>query len=189
MRPRDVPGYAQAAEAGVLPRVTAQPPTILSGRTAGEMFIRWAIWLCVMFFGLPILFAFASAVGISGSAPTRVGWILLPGGLVGFWLLCIRHPEVMKARHQEELQHGYTTEPTGYRRTTPKGLNRGPVFTGWDFAGTWVLNRNGTQVISAPNPDVDAPGFYPSPNRPGSLELWTGGDWFGKFREYPAPLR
>jgi len=38
--------------------------------------------------------------------------------------------------------------------------------------------------VAAPTGDVDPPGYYPSPNRPGRLELWTGAEW---SRDFHAP--
>ena len=49
----------------------------------------------------------------------------------------------------------------------------------------WVLTWSG-RVKAEPERGLDAPGFYPSPARPGMLQLWTGVEWFPKFREPPA---
>ena len=82
-----------------------------------------------------------------------------------------------------ELQSGYTTTRfvTGrwwFAPAPDAPISLGKI--GWDWSGTWVLTPDGT-VISAPSTDVDPPGLYPSPNRPGEVELWTGFQWSGYF--------
>jgi hypothetical protein len=53
----------------------------------------------------------------------------------------------------------------------------------WDYSGAWVLDGTTGAVRSVPDPEREAPGFYPSPNRPGALELWTGAAWAGRYRD------
>ncbi len=50
----------------------------------------------------------------------------------------------------------------------------------WDWRGTWVLN-GADEVVSAPSDELDPPGVYPSPDRDGLLELWTGHEWAGYY--------
>jgi hypothetical protein len=84
-----------------------------------------------------------------------------------------------------ELMRGYTTiEVTfgafrrGERRFTWASGNRLP----WDYSGVWRLLPGKAPV--PPVVSVDPPGFYPSPNRDGMFELWTGAAWAG---DYVAP--
>jgi hypothetical protein len=46
----------------------------------------------------------------------------------------------------------------------------------------WVLDGSTGAVVSPPVADADPPGLYPSPNRPGAMELWTGVVWSGNYR-------
>ena len=83
---------------------------------------------------------------------------------------------------------GYTTVTFESGRWWVSRLDR-PMkhrgHTGWDWSGAWVLRADG-RVVSAPRPDVDPPGLYPSPRRAGELELWTGHQWTAHFPEPPA---
>ncbi len=82
-----------------------------------------------------------------------------------------------------ELQLGYTTTRFVHGRWWFAPAPDAPITLGkiqWDWSGTWVLAEDGT-VVSAPSPDADPPGLYPSPNRPGAVELWTGHQWSGHF--------
>lgn len=89
----------------------------------------------------------------------------------------------------EELTAGYTTLPLALgafwgvnnRRV---GLNYAEP---WDFRGVWVLDGRGG-VRSAPDREVDPPGLYPSPQRPGQLQVWTGTVWARKFRAPDRPF-
>jgi hypothetical protein len=93
-------------------------------------------------------------------------------------------------RKLEELAHGYTTLTLefggfwrGEGRRWPRFGRRAP----WDYSGVWVLDGGTGEVVSEPDRAVDPPGLYPSPNRPGELELWTGVVWSGDYR--PDQLR
>ena len=57
----------------------------------------------------------------------------------------------------------------------------------WDFRGIWVLAGSG-KVRSTPDRTVDPPGLYPSPERPGQLQVWTGMIWARKFRAPDRPF-
>jgi len=112
--------------------------------------------------------------------------LLLAGGLTLFWAWWWRWPQAFQQRKLEELAHGYTTLTWVFGGVGPRAdgrfahnQNRIP----WDYRGTWVLATDG-RVLSAPDPSVEPPGFYPSPNRPRSLELWTGSAWYGAYRDW-----
>jgi hypothetical protein len=112
----------------------------------------------------------APHVGL-GSAGTIVG--ALAAGLVALWLILQLFAQVGD-RNLEELEHGYTT--LTLRRP---GLGR----AAWDYSGAWVLDGTTGAVRSVPDPEREPPGFYPSPHRPGALELWTGAQWAGRYRD------
>lgn len=86
-----------------------------------------------------------------------------------------------------ELQHGYTTATFELSRFWFAPAPDAPMTLGkiqWDWRGTWVLSPDGS-VVSAPSDAFDPPGLYPSPNRPGAVELWTGHQWTGYFPKRP----
>lgn len=83
-----------------------------------------------------------------------------------------------------ELRHGYSTAPLTFGGLR---LGRSRRFHGsghrlpWDYSGVWV-RRNGEHEWQAPTQlDADPPGYYPSPSRTGTYELWTGSTWSGEF--------
>ncbi|WP_158630709.1 hypothetical protein [Nocardioides daphniae] len=43
-------------------------------------------------------------------------------------------------------------------------------------------------MVSPPDPSVLPPGHYPSPNRPGQLEMWTGAAWMYDYRTPERPF-
>jgi hypothetical protein len=126
---------------------------------------------------------------VSGVVAAAVGPVL---GLVSLGLIFFRFWGAVGNRSVQELQHGYTTFRMQYggfwwgegRRWERVG-RRAP----WDYSGLWVLDTTGRHVLSPPNRSVDPPGFYPSPNRHGSLEMWTGLVWSGRYRENPSFIR
>jgi hypothetical protein len=88
-----------------------------------------------------------------------------------------------------EFVHGYTTfEITfgtywlGTGRYRPGNANRAP----WDFSSLWLLEASSGRVLRAPIYGSDPPGMYPSPNRQGIMELWSGLVWMGYFTQYPT---
>lgn len=94
-------------------------------------------------------------------------------------------------RNVEELDHGYTTTKVAsgsYFQTLSFRRSRQAGRVEWDYSGIWVLDVTGG-VISAPDHRTDPPGYYPSPNRPGEFELWTGHAWAGDYRPEAAQRR
>ena len=88
----------------------------------------------------------------------------------------------------DELAAGYTTVTlkfgafTMLRRRRPTGLEAEVLRVPWDYSGIWVLDSKTGQPLQSPSPAALPPGFYPSPNRPGSFELWTGAAWAGTYQ-------
>lgn len=183
-----MPGFESALRSGLLPAVPAPPPAPppapLPGRSAQAAFrVFLGELAAIVALGL-LLVAVAGRVGLSQ------GWtsvLVLVAGLVGFLLALYRWQRVGQ-HYLAELEHGYTTLvlqfggfALGDGRRRP-GLGRRVP---WNYAGIWVFTPSG-EVLSAPEPGVEPPGFYPSPNRPGAFELWTGAVWAGEYRT-PRP--
>ena len=161
--PRDVPGFTAD-------RVPPTAPALLPGPSAQAEFRRFLLKSVAVVVAVLLIVDTAPHVGL-GSAGTIV--VALAAGLVALWLIVQLFAEVGD-RTLEELEHGYTTltlqRPVRGRAT-------------WDYSGAWVLDGTTGAVRSAPNPEREPPGFYPSPNRPGALELWTGAAWAGRYRD------
>ena len=123
----------------------------------------------------------------AGSGLPGVVWgpLVLGSGLLWFWCSFWRWPRAHAERKLAELACGYTTLTWVFGGVTPTVDRR---FRGtdsrvpWDYRGVWVLSGDG-RVLSVPDPSVEPPGFFPSPNRPRSYELWTGSAWYGLYRE------
>jgi hypothetical protein len=178
VKPRDVHGFAEAAAAGILPKVPPERPKVLPGRTGYQVFLTFLLKsaICVV-----VVLLFTMAADRARLSP------LLPGalGLICLGLIVFRFWADVGKRSLQEFQSGYTTFVMQYgafgwgegRRW--KGIGRRPP---WDYSGLWVLDGAGNRVVSAPDANFDPPGLYPSPNRPGSMELWTGVVWSGRYR-------
>jgi hypothetical protein len=165
--------------AGLVPVVPAQPPALLPGPTARQMFHRFLRRSAAGVLAVVILFQ----IGLSG-----VWFWLLPLSGLALFLLMANWWSHIGTRNFEELHHGYTTFTMlvgafkqGSLRTWQGHHHRAP----WDYRGTWVLDQHG-RVLSPPDRSVEPPGFYPSPDKPGALELWTGVVWLGHYRN-PNP--
>lgn len=116
------------------------------------------------------------------------GILTLAAGLIGFAVI-IRDLGRVGDRKLEEIAHGYTTLKLdfggfwlGEGRRWPHFGHRPP----WDYSGLWVLDGTHGAVLSKPDRGVEPPGLYPSPNRPGAMELWTGVVWSGNYRRQPS---
>lgn len=126
------------------------------------------------------------AVVAVGATDGRLTWpvvalvLLLAGAGGGAVLLAVRRwGRVQPA----ELLLGYTTTTFALGRFWFGAAPDAPWTLGWikwDWRGTWVVRPDGS-AVSAPTGDADPPGLYPSPNREGAFELWTGCQWSGYF--------
>jgi hypothetical protein len=161
--PRDVPGFTGH-------NVPPAAPALLPGESAQAEFRRFLLKSVAVVVAVLLIFDTAPDVGL-GSAGTIV--VALAAGLLALWLILQLFAPVGD-RTVEELEHGYTT--LTLRRPA---LGR----AAWDYSGAWVLDGRTGAVRSAPDPEQEPPGFYPSPNRPGALELWTGAEWAGRYRD------
>jgi hypothetical protein len=171
IRPRDVPGFHDAFNAGILPQVATHPPAVLPGQTVGQMGLRFLIGLGGVFVGaaIPIM-------------TNKAGWLIPAVTLLGV-AAGIFASKVIRAKATLELKHGYTTSRETASWFFNLGKNR---HMRWNFAGAWQLNRNGTVVSVPPDPLVEPPGYYPSPHKPESLGLWSGYAWANRYQDYPT---
>jgi hypothetical protein len=153
---------------------------MLAGATASRRFNRWLLTSGVVVGAVLLALEIVPRLGLGGLAE---GALTLAAGLVGLAAI-FRDLGRVGDRKLEEIAAGYTTLKLefgdfwiGEGRRWPRFGHRAP----WDYAGLWVLDGSTGAVLSAPDRSVDAPGFYPSPNRPGVMELWTGAVWSGHF--------
>jgi hypothetical protein len=158
---------------------------VLPGSTAHQVFRAFLVKSGVTVAVVLMLVELAPRLGV----PTVVSGLLAPVlGLLGLGAIFFRFWAAVGRRSVQEFERGYTTFVMQYgsfswgeRRWQSAG-RRPP----WDYTGLWVLDGRGQRVISAPDPNADPPGFYPSPNRRGALELWTGVVWSGRYRPDPS---
>ena len=178
--PRQVDGYDEAVSAGLTPARPMTAPSI-----AGRPTARRALVVLAATIGLAVLAAIACLVSLPGGRIT--GW----GAAVYVVVLVVGYVAVRASLHRfrgvllDELQAGYvtTTFTQGLFWMPGRGSGRrtwGDDVVGWRWDGLWVLDSHG-DVVSAPDRAADPPGLYPSPHRPGELELWTGHRWTGVF--------
>lgn len=181
MRPRDVAGYHPAVASGVVRPAPPTPPRPLRGPSAHRLFNRFLLK------GAAVVAATIAALEIVSRlqlGTAAVSLLSLAAGLLALWSI-VRLLGAVGDRKLEELAHGYTTLTLdfggfwlGEGRRWPRFGRRPP----WDYSGAWVLDGATGAVVSAPDHRFDPPGLYPSPNRPGNLELWTGVVWTGDYR-------
>lgn len=187
VRPREVESYAAAVAAGVVRPTPATPPPLLPGHTALQLFHRTLIGIAGWAVGLVVLSRAADWL-----LPQPWGdWTAIAGTWVGFIASLVMF-RPMSRRKVEELNAGYVTIKFIFGSLTSlKGPDRplrwdygNELRMPWDYRGVWHLNNRG-EVLTAPDRAVDAPGFYPSPNRAGMLEFWSGCTWAASYRSYP----
>lgn len=183
IRPSDL-ADDPAAVSGAGRPVPTTPPGLLPGLSASRLFNRWLVTSALV----------VAAVLVAVEGVPRVGlgtWgesaLTLAVGLIGLAAI-FRSLGRVGDRKLEEISHGYTTLKLefgafwrGEGRQWPQFGRRPP----WDYSGLWVLDGATGAVVSEPDRSLDPPGLYPSPNRPGALELWTGVVWSGHYRGQP----
>lgn len=171
-QPRDVPGFAQAWEAGNVPRVSVDVPQIAAGPTAYQVFQKFLVRSTVTVGMMLVILLIADHANLSSVVS---GVLILVSGLVCVGLIVFVFWRNVLRSNWREMEFGYTT--LQMHRWSTVGA-RDP----WDYSGLWVLDHHGLKVIAPPNRLIDPPGYYPSPNRTGTMELWTGSVWSGKYR-------
>jgi len=167
--PRMCDGYRAALDAGLVRLPPSAPPTALPGLAA-------TLHAKVLFIGVGVLFLLIVPMSTIGGTPA----VMVLAGLLAAWFFGF--PRLLERRKWQELDAGYITLPIA---ESSRGESTAPR---WDYRGTWQLTANG-EVKAAPDPNLDAPGYYPSPaGIPGRLNLWTGAQWVAEFREYAPAL-
>ena len=187
LNPRQVDGFLAARALKLLPQVPDAPPRPLPGRTARQAFTTWLVSIGVGALGW-ILFASVFAGLLNRWFPLAGPVLLVLGAVSVFVLLFVRLRARVGEVFLEELTAGYTTLPLTVGAFWGVNGREGANYQEpWDFRGIWVLDGRGT-VRSAPDREVDPPGLYPSPERPGQLQVWTGTVWARKFRAPAQPF-
>ena len=184
LTPRQVEGFAAAQTLGLLPRVSEVPPD-LPRRTARRAFIRWIVYLVLGAVGWAVL-ASTLARPLQRWSPVAGSALLVLGAL--FLFLFVRLRSQVGDVFLDELGAGFTTLPLTVGAFWGVNRHEGANYMeSWDFRGIWVLAGSG-KVRSTPDRTVDPPGLYPSPERPGQLQVWTGMIWARKFRAPDRPF-
>lgn len=163
-RPRDVPGFAEAAAAGLTPPRPSRPPSLLPGTTSPQALVRCG----------------QLTVGECGGIRDR--------DRVRDRGACRRDrtvPAGSAGRARRRVRVTTTFHQGLFWFVKGPGPAYGDDLAGWVWDGVWVLTSAGG-VVSTPDPTVDPPGFYPSSNRPGQSEFWTGAQWLGVHADTPA---
>lgn len=181
VRPREVGGFEAAVASGVVRPVPPTPPPLLDGPSAARLFSRFLAKSAAVVAGVLIALAVFPRLGLG---TTAISLLSLAAGLIGLWAI-MRFLGNVGDRKLEELRHGYTTLELdfggfwlGEGRRWPRFGRRIP----WDYSGVWLLDGTTGAARQAPDRDRDPPGLYPSPNRPGVLELYSGVVWTGDYR-------
>lgn len=174
MHPSEVPGFAAHEASRGKQRVPTVPPTLLPGPTSTHLVLRMAA-------------GFIGGVLTLVLLPLPDSWrlvVFLPASIFILYLTG-RQLHAFGSRQVEEYLAGYRV----------RGITMGSAFlgrsyrrawehkrVGWDERGLWQLNTRG-EAVAPPQEGVLPPGFYPSPHRPGRLQLWTGLQWLTYFEE------
>lgn len=161
-------------ELGLTPRVPPTPPALVCPPSYKGI--------------LPA--AVAGLLGIVVTVVTTQVWALVV--TLGLFGLIIVRVVIMQRRERLEVAAGYRLvnwragtwgRDPDRRFTVGTGMAAAP----WDLRGLWFLDEKG-QVLAPPDPSVLPPGKYPSPNKPGQLEMWTGTAWMYGYETPREPF-
>lgn len=158
-----MPGFATAAVADRLVSVPATPPQFIPSSTAHHAF---NLFLLKGAAAVAVALLAIDPIQNLRISPVWTSLVTLSLSLSALWLI-VHWWAGVGARNLEELRYSYTTLILQYSTFKPTGDRR------------WYKSK--------PNPDIDPPGFYPSPNKPENFELWTGSAWTGQYRSLRAP--
>jgi hypothetical protein len=174
--PRTVDGYAEAQARGWLPVVPSSPPSLNHGLTASRVFE-------LVILGILGTLAARLGLGQLSSVPPVVLAVASVAVLAGWWWMFNR----FVAAWFSEAVAGYVTVSPVFGKYARDRDGRWPGRSSapkWNTDGLWLLDNKG-KVLREPDRNVLPVGWYPSPNREGLFELWTGADW--SYRYLPAP--
>jgi len=180
VHPRDVPGYAEAAGAGNIPRVGPQPPELSVTPSTRSMFHR----LIAVTLGGAVGLGVLSLILKTAHVPSVVIPFVLGAGALAVFVAAKETLARMGDQSLAEFRNGYTTlvlSIGGFWLGEGPTNKSGDMRAAWDYSGLWYLNGSNGEVIRPPSLAVDGPGMYPSPHRAGCFELWTGVVWLGHF--------
>lgn len=182
--PRSLPGYQEALVNNQIPLVPATAPVPAPIQPTAhhefERLLRRSVPLVFLAVLIPV------SVANSDLPALFVTVCMLGPGLLAFWLIVFRFLKAVGVRNTMELERGYTTLTFtfgGFGWRESRRWKQTGHRTPWDYRGIWTLDRTGSTVVSPPDRNVDPPGYYPSPNRAGAFELWTGVAWSGHYRD------
>ena len=174
--PASVPGFDEARRLGLLPSVPATPPQPVCVNSLHASVAFFPVIFGYLLAGIALANAYDLSDPLTG--------LVLGGGGGALIVAAILIPGRLMMR---EFEAGYC------RRDAHIGLyvidwrvqlqnQAGPAGAEWDLRGLWRLDGH-NRPVRAPAPGVLPVGRYPSPNRPGLLEYWTGRDWHYMFRK------
>lgn len=179
--PSTVPGFYEAKKLGVLPSVPVSPPVPVTLNSLHVRVFFFPVVLAYIVIGIALSDIFAWSGPMCG--------LVLGGGGFALLLSAILVPARFMMK---EFAAGYCRRDShvgvyvvDWRMALQNGS--GPAGAEWDLRGLWRLGADGAPE-RAPVPGVLPVGRYPSPNRPGQLEYWTGRDWHYMFRAAPPEL-
>ena len=184
IHPQLVTGYNDAAARGITPRVLPEPPKLIPGLTAVQR-----LWIVALAIGISAVLLVA-LVQLLDKLISLSTWYRPTIGLPGvLWFLAMIYGLHRVGDHAyREFKAGYTTIKgiffyvgNGHKYYSKGGMRAG-VLKPSDMRGLWHLDSKG-EVLAQPDFTITPPGFYPSPHRPGRLELWTGLVWAGEYRD------
>ena len=172
-------GYERAVALALTPRVPTRPPEPVTVNSRHVL-----------------LGTVAASAGYVVVLLTIVSRVELPGWGYGMvagagMLLVVALLAVHRVVVWREIRAGYcrmdsmvvllSRDP---ERRFPASRMRGAP---WDLRGLWRLGDDGSPTRE-PVAGVLAAGHYPSPNRAGQLELWTGVAWAYRYRAPERPF-
>lgn len=167
VHPTQAPGFWEFRALGCGPVVPTEPPPVGPRSTLPwiRLTLAWggaiALYLCCLFLEL-----------------SWAGWLLLAVAVLVAGYLTLATQVGSIGAVLDAAERGYTLR-SSYVAQGGAGSRRhngAATRLALDLRGLWHLRRDGT-VITPPDRRVLAPGFYPSPATPMTLEAWSGAMW------------
>jgi hypothetical protein len=150
---------------------------------------RWVLYVAVIFFVLlyVMIKSFETAVSSSAAkgALSLVVFVVAALGIIVHRILAMTEMKAGYCRVDVMVTGRWLLDPEKRFTEWRYGVGRAVQ---WDLRGLWRLDDHGAPVRE-PDFGVLPPGHYPSPNRPGSFEYWTGEVWMYRYRPWPMARR